>query len=71
MTVKGDIWDWDFRLQKSGQEIANISQNLWYLTFTYTVDIYDKAYSDLVISLVIAFDYVKEQNTAQSSSGSV
>ena len=63
MTVKGNIWDWDFSLQKGGYEIATISQNLSYLTFTYTVDIYDKAYSDLVISLVIAIDYVKEQRT--------
>lgn len=54
MTVKGNIWDWDFSLQKGGHEIATISQNLSYLTFTYTVDIYDKAYSDLDISLVFA-----------------
>ena len=63
MTVKGNIWDWDFSLQKGGHEIATISQNLSYLTFTYTVDIYDKAYSDLATSLVIAIDYVKEQRT--------
>lgn len=71
MTVIGNLWDLDFSLQKSGQEIANISQNLWYLTSSYTVDIYDEAYSDLVISLVIAIDYVKEQKAAQSSSSSV
>ncbi|WP_367783804.1 LURP-one-related family protein [Streptococcus pluranimalium] len=67
MTVKGNIWNWDLSLQKGGHEIATISQNLSYLTFTYTVDIYDKAYSDLVISLVIAIDYVKEQRTKYST----
>ncbi len=67
MTVKGNIWDWDFSLQKGVHEIATTSQNLWYLSFTYTVDIYNKAYSDLVISLVISIDYVKDQRTKYST----
>nr|WP_242258496.1 LURP-one-related family protein [Streptococcus thoraltensis] len=69
--VKGNVWDLSFNLQKDGQQIASIRQDLWHLTSTYTVEIYDEAYSDLVISLVIAIDYVKEQEASQASSSSV
>ncbi|MFU2205990.1 LURP-one-related/scramblase family protein [Streptococcus pluranimalium] len=71
MTVKGNLWDLNFSLQKGGHELATISQNLRHLTSTYTVDVYDENYSDLVISLVIAIDYVKEQKAAQRSANSI
>ncbi|WP_062712297.1 LURP-one-related family protein [Streptococcus halotolerans] len=69
--VKGDVWDLSFNLQKDGHQIANIKKELWHLTSTYIVEVYDETYSDLVISLVIAIDYVKEQEAAQASSSSV
>ncbi|MEQ9809275.1 LURP-one-related/scramblase family protein [Streptococcus jiangjianxini] len=69
--VKGDVWDLSFSLQKDGHQIASIKKELWHLTSSYVVEVYDESYSDLVISLVIAIDYVKEQEAAQASSSSV
>lgn len=65
--VQGNIWDMDFVLRKNGQEIARISQEWLRMTSTYNVEVYEDSYADLVISLVIAIDYVKEQQAASSS----
>ncbi|MGT2924460.1 LURP-one-related/scramblase family protein [Streptococcus caviae] len=60
ITVQGSFWDMDFELLHEGQVIARISQEWFKLASTYNIQVYDEAYSDLVISLVIAIDYVKE-----------
>lgn len=57
----------DFVLRKNGQEIARISQEWLRMTSTYNVEVYEDSYAGLVISLVIAIDYVKEQQAASSS----
>lgn len=67
MTIQGNFWDMDFELFQNGQLIARISQEWLRLTSTYQIDVYDDAYADLVISLVIAIDYVKEMEAASSS----
>ncbi|MFS1663807.1 LURP-one-related/scramblase family protein [Streptococcus sp. zg-JUN1979] len=61
MEVQGNVWEMSFQLLKDGQLIAEISQEWLRLTSTYKVIVYDERYSDLVLSLVIAIDYVKEQ----------
>ena len=54
----------DFRLLANGTEVATISQEWLRLTSTYNITVYDDCYADLVISLVIAIDYVKELENA-------
>lgn len=61
MEVRGDFWDMNFDLVRDGQQIARITQEWFRLTSTYQIDVLEEAYADLVISLVIAIDYVKEQ----------
>ena len=39
--------------------IAEITKELFHLTSTYTVTVYDESYADLVISLCVAIDYVE------------
>lgn len=70
MTIQGDFWDMNFELTQNGQKIAQISQEWLRLTSTYNIEVFDETYSDLVISLVIAIDYVKEMEAAAASSSS-
>ena len=50
----------NFRLlDDRDQVIAEITKELFHLTSTYTVTVYDESYADLVISLCVAIDYVE------------
>ncbi|MGT2907088.1 LURP-one-related/scramblase family protein [Streptococcus dentiloxodontae] len=71
MEIQGDFWNMNFRLLQNAQEVASISQEWLRLTSTYNIEVYDDQYADLVISLVIAIDYVKameHRSNAGSSS---
>lgn len=60
LVVEGNIWDLNFVLKdQSHRLIARISKKLFHLTSTYEVEVHDLAYKDLVISLVVAIDYVE------------
>lgn len=67
MEVQGNFWDMNFQLSQNGQEVARIDQEWLKLASTYNIQVFDEAYSDLVISLVIAIDYVKEQQGRASA----
>ena len=62
LEVAGDIWNMNFSLLDQGREVASIHQEWFKIASTYHVDIYDDSLADLVISLVIAIDYVKAIN---------
>ena len=60
LRVEGDIWDLNFcLLDEQDQMVAEITEDIFHLTSTYQVTVYDEAYADLVISLCVAIDYVK------------
>ena len=60
LRIEGNIWDWDFKLlDDRDQVIAVIRKELFHLTSTYTVTVYEDSYADLVISLCVAIDYVE------------
>ena len=60
LRVEGNIWDLNFRLlDEQDQTVAEITKEIFHLTSTYQVTVYDEAYADLVISLCVAIDYVE------------
>ena len=65
--VQGNWWDMDFQVIRHGRVIADINKR--WLTFgdTYEVNILDEKYEEMIISLVIAIDCVKEDQRAASS----
>ena len=67
MTIQGDFWDMDFELIREGQVLARIFQEWLHLTSTYNIEVYDESYADLVISLVVAIDYVKAMEVSSSN----
>ena len=53
-------WDLDFKLlDDRDQLVAEISKQVFTLTSTYQVSVYEEEYANLVISLCLAIDYVE------------
>ena len=60
LRIEGNIWDLNFKLlDDRDQVIAAIRKEIFHLTSTYTVTVYEDSYADLVISLCVAIDYVE------------
>ena len=60
LRIEGNIWDLNFKLMDDrDQVIAEIRKEIFHLTSTYTVTVYEDSYADLVISLCVAIDYVE------------
>jgi len=60
LRIEGNTWDLNFKLlDDRDQVVAEITKELFHLTSTYQVNVYDEAYSDLVISICVAIDYVE------------
>ena len=60
LRIEGNIWDLNFKLlDDRDQVIAEIRKEIFHLTSTYTVTVYEDSYTDLVISLCVAIDYVE------------
>ena len=60
LRIEGNIWDLDFKLLDDwDQLVAEISKQVFTLTSTYQVSVYEEEYANLVISLCLAIDYVE------------
>ena len=60
LRIEGNIWDLNFKLlDDRDQLVAEIRKEIFHLTSTYNVTVYEDPYADLVISLCIAIDYVE------------
>ena len=60
LRIEGNIWDLNFKLlDDRDQVIAEIRKEIFHLTSTYTVTVYEYSYADLIISLCVAIDYVE------------
>ncbi|MBP1047264.1 LURP-one-related family protein [Enterococcus sp. BWM-S5] len=71
LDVQGDWWNKNFEIVRNGQTVATISEKWFTWGDSFEVDIYDEALEHTIISLVIAIDFVKqEENNAAASSGS-
>ncbi|MGT2965255.1 LURP-one-related/scramblase family protein [Streptococcus acidominimus] len=62
--VVGDFWEMKFELLHNGMVVADIRQEWFRMPSTYQVTVYEEAYADSTIALVIAIDYVKEMRLA-------
>lgn len=70
ITVNGDWWDMEFEICRRGRPIARISQKWFTWGDTYEVNVLDESLEELIISLVIAIDCVKSDESSSASSGS-
>lgn len=70
VTVDGNWWDMDFDVSRKGRKIAEINKRWISWGDTYEITILDESLEELIISLVIAIDCVKEDEPAASSASS-
>ncbi|EOT26377.1 LURP-one-related/scramblase family protein [Enterococcus saccharolyticus] len=68
--VDGNWWDMDFDVRVHGKKIADINKKWFTWGDTYEVTIVDESFEQLIISLVIAIDCVKADESAASSASS-
>ena len=67
LRIEGNIWDLNFKLlDDCDQLVAEIRKEIFHLTSTYTVTVYEDSYADLVISLCVAIDYVEMLESSSS-----
>ena len=60
LRIEGNIWDLNFKLlDDRDQLVAEIRKEIFHLTSTYNVTVYEDSYVDLVVSLCVAIDYVE------------
>lgn len=60
LRIEGNVWDLNFKLlDDRDQLVAEISKQVFTLTSTYQVAVYEEKYANLVISLCLAIDYVE------------
>lgn len=57
--VEGNWWDMDFQVMHQGRLIADINKRWFTFGDTYEVNVLDEKYEEMIISLVIAIDCVK------------
>lgn len=69
LSIQGDWWSKNYEITQRGQVVANISEAWFTWGDSFEVDIYKDALETVVISLVAAIDFVKDQEAAASSSG--
>lgn len=67
LTVDGNWWDMDFEVSQKGQKVADINKRWIAWGDTYEITILNEALEELIISLVIAIDCVKEDEATASS----
>ncbi|TCD45823.1 hypothetical protein D3X11_06330 [Streptococcus sp. X16XC17] len=67
LEINGDWWDMNFTLSKNGRTIAQIHQEWLRLASTYQGQVLEDDYADLVVTLVIAIDYVKQMEAAANN----
>ncbi|MGM0214987.1 LURP-one-related/scramblase family protein [Enterococcus sp. AZ109] len=66
VSVEGNWWDMDFMVEKNGRRIADINKRWVSWGDTYEVAVLDETYEHLIISLVIAIDRVKADESSSS-----
>lgn len=70
ITVDGNWWDMDFEVSQKGRKVAEINKRWISWGDTYEITILNEDLEELIISLVIAIDCVKEDEAAAASSSS-
>ncbi|WP_067842716.1 LURP-one-related/scramblase family protein [Amphibacillus sediminis] len=69
VSVQGDWWDKHFEVLSRGKVIGHVNEKWFTWGDTYEVDVHDENFEHIMISLVIAIDFVKneERSTAHSN----
>ncbi|MEI5990963.1 LURP-one-related/scramblase family protein [Enterococcus crotali] len=67
LEIQGDWWDKHFQITQQGKIVATINEKWFTWGDTFEVEIHDESLEHTIISLVIAIDFVKQEESASSS----
>ncbi len=68
LEIQGDWWDKHFEILRNGERIAAVNEKWFTWGDTFEVEIYEQALEHAIILVVIAIDFVKQEEAASSSS---
>lgn len=69
LTVDGDWWDLNFSVLRDGVEIARIRRKMLSWADTYAIEILDDGAEHVIVSLVVAIDCVRADESAAAAAG--
>lgn len=70
VSVDGNWWDMDFSVERKGKTLAEIHKKWVSWGDTYEIKIFDEDYLIMILSIVIAIDRVKADESANNSASS-
>lgn len=70
LKIQGDWWDKTFEITRHGNVAATVNEKWFTWGDTFEVDIHEKDLEHTIIALVIAIDFVKQEEVAAASAGS-
>ena len=68
--VEGNWWDMDFEVSQKGRKVAEIHKRWISWGDSYEITILNDSLEELIVSLVIAIDCVKDDENSNASSSS-
>ncbi|MFC4653298.1 LURP-one-related/scramblase family protein [Lactococcus nasutitermitis] len=68
VSVEGNIWDMNFEIVKNGATIGRIDKSWVSFRDKYALEILDEADELIVLGLVLAIDYVKNEDQSVANS---
>ena len=69
LEVRGDWWDKKFEVTRNGKVVAAVDEKWFTWGDTFEVAIHEAELEHIIIALVIAIDFVKQEEVAAVSSG--
>lgn len=61
LRIDGDVWDMNFTIIKNNRKIGYVNQRWLAMSSTYDISIEDESLETVVVSLIVAIDYIKAQ----------
>ncbi|MBO0469902.1 LURP-one-related family protein [Enterococcus sp. DIV0242_7C1] len=68
LAIQGDWWGKHFEISQNGEVVAAVNEKWFTWGDTYEVEIYEQSLEHTIILVVIAIDFVKQEEAASSSS---
>lgn len=62
LVINGDWWDKNFTIERNGKTVARIEKEWFTWSDQFEIAIYDEDLEKIIVSLVIAIDYVTHQS---------
>jgi len=66
LEIDGDWWDMDFEIKRHGEVVGSVEKKWFTFGDSYEIQVFDPDIEKILIALVVAIDYVKEDEESSS-----